>query len=74
MRPVAAQCPVDVVAITEDGEVYFFDAKQDAIRTNPGRKIASRIHRVRSPLQKQMGVRVAYVDIDTRAVHIVPAL
>jgi hypothetical protein len=74
LRPLAAQGPVDVVAITEDGEVYFFDAKQDAIRTNPGRKIASRIHRARSPLQKQLGVRVAYVDIDTRAVHIVPAL
>ena len=39
-----------------------------------GQKTRTRIHRVRSDIQNRLGVRTAYVDIDTRAVHIVPEI
>ena len=73
-RPPAAQGPVDVIGISEDGEIVLFDAKKDVFRVNRGRKKADRVYRARSPLQKKMGCRVAYVDVDTRNVHIVPPL
>ena len=74
LRPYAGQGPVDVAAISEAGDIYLFDAKKDARRVNPGRNTRARIHRVRSDIQKRLGVRIAYVDIDTRAVHIVPEI
>ena len=74
LRPYAGQGPVDVAAISEEGDIYLFDAKKDARRVNPGRNTRARIHRVRSDIQKRLGVRIAYVDIDTRAVHIVPEI
>ena len=73
-QPVSAHGPVDVVAISAEGEMYLFDAKKDAGRYVPKRGANHRIYRVLSPLQKTMGVRMAYVDITTRAVHIVPPL
>lgn len=73
-QPVSAHGPVDVVAINAEGEMYLFDAKKNAKRYVPERKTNHRIHRVLSPLQKTLGVRMAYVDIATREVHIVPAL
>jgi len=66
--------PVDVVAYNDDGAVYFLDAKQDAIRTTKGRKNPHRIHRPLSATQRLLNVRVAYVNIDTGEVHIVPPL
>ena len=73
-RPNAAQGPVDVVAIDPKGGIYLFDAKKDAERVNPGRTKPARIYRVLSPVQRLLGVRMAYVDLDTREVCIVPAL
>ena len=49
-----------------------FGAKQDARRVSVGHKNPGCIHRARTALQKQMGVRIARVDIVTRAAHIVP--
>ena len=69
-----AQGPVDVIGISEEGEIVLLDAKQDAFRVNPGRKNPARIHRKRTELQRKIGCRVAYVDIETRHVHIVPPL
>ena len=74
LRPLAGQGPVDCVAYNDDGQILLLDSKQDAMRTNPGRKVAARIHRVLSPTQKLLGVRTAYVNIDTRDVHFVPAI
>jgi hypothetical protein len=74
LRPYAGQGPVDVAAISEEGDIYLFDAKKDARRVNPGRKTRTRIHRVRSDIQNRLGVRMAYVDVDTREVHIVPEI
>ena len=73
-QPVSAHGPVDVIAISAEGEVYLFDAKKDAERYVPKRRKTHRLYRVLSPLQKTLGVRMAYVDLQTRAVHIVPAL
>jgi hypothetical protein len=70
----ARQGPVDVAAISEAADVYLFDAKKNATRVNPGRKTRTRIHRVRSDIQNRLGVRMAYVDVDTREVHIVPEI
>ena len=72
--PLSSQSPVDVVAVDEEGRCFLFDAKKDALRINPGRKKRDRIYRVRTDLQKQMGVRKAYVELETGNVHIVPAL
>jgi hypothetical protein len=72
--PLGSQSPIDVVAVDKSGRSFFFDAKKDARRVNPGRKNKDRIHRPRSDLQKQMGVRMAYVDLETGNVHIVPSL
>ena len=74
LRPLAGQGPVDCVAYNDDGEILLLDSKQDASRVNPGRKVAARIHRPRSPLQKLLGVRTAYVDFETRDVHVVPPI
>jgi len=36
--------------------------------------VAIRVHRKLSSLQKQLGVRTAYIDLDTRDVHVVPPI
>tara|TARA_R100001594_G_scaffold115686_2_gene150562 strand:- start:402 stop:677 length:276 start_codon:yes stop_codon:yes gene_type:complete len=66
--------PVDVIAISKKGKIYLFDAKKDAKRYVPERGREHRIHRVLTPIQKLLGVRMAYVDVKTREVHIVPPL
>ncbi|MDA0228767.1 MAG: hypothetical protein O3B21_01125 [Proteobacteria bacterium] len=43
-------------------------------RILPGRSEPSRIHRPLSKEQRALGVRVAYVDMESRTVHIVPPL
>tara|TARA_R100001244_G_scaffold101315_1_gene75566 strand:+ start:447 stop:788 length:342 start_codon:yes stop_codon:yes gene_type:complete len=73
-KPEATSCPVDVIAISKKGTIYLFDAKKDAARIVAGRKNKQRIYRVLSPFQKLLGVRMAYVDINTRNVYIVPPL
>jgi len=65
---------VDCVAYNDDGEILLLDAKQEARRVNPGRKIPTRVHRPLTALQKTLGVRVAYIDLDTRDVHVVPPI
>ena len=72
--PLGSQSPIDVVAVDKNGQAFFFDSKKDARRVNPGRKNKDRIHRPRTDLQKQMGVRMAYVDLEDGNVHIVPSL
>jgi len=82
-RPQASFGPVDVIAISgKTGKVYLLDAKKERLRyfkvkNAKGRGIRygpHRIHRVRSKTQKVLGVRIAYVNMDTREVHIVPAI
>jgi len=73
-KPEATSCPVDVIAISKEGKIYLLDAKKDAERIWPGRKSKQRIYRALTPFQKLLGVRMAYVNIDTRRVYIVPPL
>ena len=74
LRPITAHGPVDVAAITPEGALYLFDSKNDSKRVNRGRKKPHRIHRIRTPLLKKLGVRIAYVDMDEREIWIVPAI
>ena len=73
-KPEATSCPVDVIAISKEGKIYLLDAKKDAKRIWAGRTIEQRIYRPLTPFQKLLGVRMAYVDINTREVYIVPPL
>ena len=74
LRPITAHGPVDVAAITPEGDMYLFDSKNDRKRMNLGRKKADRIYRIRTNLQKKLGVRIAYVDMEKREIWIVPAI
>lgn len=73
-RPLSAQGPIDCVAYNDDGQILLLDAKQEARRVNPGRKIPTRVHRPLTALQKSLGVRVAYIDLESRDVHVVPPI
>ena len=61
--------PIDLVAVNEHG-VRLLQIKKDGQRTNPGRKAPARIHRLRSELQKHLGVEMVYVNPDTRSVNV----
>ena len=74
MRPLAGQGPADIIAYDEQGSLYLLDAKADSQRVLPNRSKPSRIHRPLSKAQRALGVRVAYVDMESRTVHIVPPL
>jgi hypothetical protein len=88
-RPQASFGPVDVIAISgKTGKVYLLDAKKEKLRKLnkilKGDKVGVRgtkkpygpyrIYRVLSEEQKILGVRMAYVNMDTHEVHIVPAI
>ena len=88
-RPQAGFGPVDVIGISgTTGKVYLFDAKKDKYRkinkTLMGDKVGKkgakkgygpyRIYRVLSEEQKILGVRMAYVDIDTRKITVIPPI
>ena len=63
--------PVDIYAIHPDGRELKLDVKTDRSRKPAGRrKNPSRIHRSKTDMQKQLGVMMAYVDVDKRALHI----
>ena len=62
------------MAYNEQRQLQLLDSKQDAKRVNPNRKTPTRIHRPLSALQKSLGVRMAYIDLDTRDVHVVPPI
>ena len=61
--------PVDLVVVNEDG-VRLIQVKKNAERTNPGRHRTARIHRVRTDLQKALGVEMVYVDPIERTVFV----
>ena len=88
-RPQAGFGPVDVIGISGvTGKVYLFDAKKEKLRKINkillGNKVGKqgsrkaygpyRIYRVLSEEQKLLGVRMAYVNMDTRNVHIIPPI
>ena len=74
LKPTAEPCPADFVAISPSGDIFLLDSKKESFRVNPHRKKPTRIHRVLSPVQKLLGVRMAYVNMETREVTVVPPL
>lgn len=71
--PLSHQGPADLIFINpEDGEVLLLDVKSDRWRVNTKRVTPSRIYRVRSPLQKKANVRMAYTNVVTRNITILP--
>ena len=56
--------PVDLVVVTKNGEISLFDAKADSFRINPSKRTPHRIYRVRKKIQRDLGVKIAYVDAD----------
>ena len=73
--PLSAHGPADILIIySETGKITALDAKKDKFRSVTNRPVPHRIHRVRTQIQKDIKVHIAYVNIDTREVHIVPAI
>tara|TARA_A100001037_G_scaffold85580_1_gene77700 strand:+ start:1754 stop:2062 length:309 start_codon:yes stop_codon:yes gene_type:complete len=60
---------IDLICVHESGEILLLDIKKDAGRTNP-KDGGKRIARMRSDLQKSLGVKLCYVNILTGSVHI----
>ena len=61
--------PIDLIIVNKDRPILI-RAKKNAVRVNPGRTRSARIHRMRSQLQKDLGVQFVYVDVDTREVFV----
>ena len=68
-RTNQAHSAVDLICIHENGEVLLLDVKKDAGRTNK-KNGGARISRLRSELQKQIGVKLCYVNLITGAIHV----
>jgi len=74
-KPTAAFGPIDLVVISsETGKMYMLDAKTESFRKLKGRNGKHRISRVLSGEQQKMGVRIAYVNMDTREINITPPI
>ena len=61
--------PIELIAVNEHG-VRLLQIMKDGQRTNPGWKTPARIHRLRSEIQKHLGVEMIYVNVDTRAITV----
>lgn len=66
-QPFIEQGPVDLVALTPEGEMHLFDVK-----TVSRRKDGSVISRTLKESQQALGVRLLYVDRDTHECHLYP--
>jgi hypothetical protein len=74
-RPISAFGPVDLVVVSSiTGKTYAIDAKTESFRVIKGRNGKHRINRTLSKEQEKMGVRIAYISIDTREVNITPPI
>ena len=66
--PVVYQSgPIDLIAVSDNGDLVLLDAKTDSTRAD-----GTRVHRVRTPIQKELGVQIAYTVKDT--VDVMPDL
>jgi Holliday junction resolvase-like predicted endonuclease len=70
-RPILGFGPVDLIALNEDGEILLLDVKAENKRIVKGRKSPTRIERTRTIIQKYLGVRLCYVNIDDGTVSVV---
>ena len=65
--PFIEQGPIDLIALTPKGEFLLFDVK-----TVGRRKDGSIISRLLSDIQKKLGVRLLYVDLETGSCALYP--
>ena len=65
--PFIEQGPVDLIALTPEGEIHLFDVK-----TVSRRKNGTVISRTLKEGQQALGVRLLYVDRDTHECHLYP--
>lgn len=68
-HPLQGHGPIDLVAIKCD-ETLLLDVKADASRLVKNRTIPTRITRTRTAVQKQLDVRIAYLDVEAGRLHI----
>lgn len=66
-RPTTEQSPIDLIALTQDGRFLYFDVKKLAYRTK-GTVIARKL----TDKQRKIGVRLLYVDLETRNCALYP--
>lgn len=65
--PFIEQGPIDLIALTPEGEFLLFDVKKVGRR-----KDGSIISRQLKPLQRKLGVRLLYVDMETNRCALYP--
>ena len=67
-RNISQHGPVDLVIIDEDrtGDVILIDVKALSLRTKNGWKV----NRTPSKKQKELDVKLVYVDLDLSLIHI----
>ena len=65
--PFIEQGPVDLIALVPTGEVFLFDVK-----TVGRRKNGSIISRLLTDVQRKLGVRLLYVDLETKMCALYP--
>jgi len=65
--PFIEQGPIDLIALTPKGELLLFDVK-----TVGRRKNGSIISRLLTDIQKKLGVRLLYVDLETGSCALYP--
>ena len=64
--------PVDLICVkATPPEILLLDIKADNARVQKGRNYATRISRVLTAHQRRLGVRLCYVNPETRVVHLV---
>lgn len=70
---VFQQGPIDIIAINNQGDMLLIDAKTSSTLKKASRNTPERRYRVRTKLQKKLGVIVAYVN-KNNSIHFVPRL
>lgn len=63
--PPSAQGPVDLAGLDHKGNFYLFDVK-----VLSRRKDGSKVARLLSPLQKKLGIKLLYVDVESKEVFV----
>jgi hypothetical protein len=65
--PTTEQSPIDLIALTQDGRFLYFDVKKLAYRQN-----GTVISRKLTDKQRKLGVRLLYVDLESRNCALYP--
>jgi len=66
-QPVMSQGPIDLIALAPDGQMHLFDVKKASRREN-----GTYISRKLKKKQREMGIRLLYVDLGTGSCALYP--